>query len=366
MTTSVDGCSGAMTATVTRGAGFVSIGAIAFSPLQHGMFAWIETSAFIAQQKPARQAGSVPAASSASAAKMTNARFTDTKEHILTAEGFPRKCGVTSARDGCYAFPVLRRSFILLAFVACATSTHQETGFLDRSIVLNGTRYPYTVYVPRNWTPDRAWPVILSLHGAGERGNDGVRQMQIGAAAAIRSHPDRVPAIVVFPQAPAETRWLGEPADAAMGALEEAIVEFHGDRDRVYLTGLSMGGYGTIHLGLAHRDRFAALVVVCGGLFPHPSTTAVQTSPLVKDASDPYAFVARSLRDMPVWLFHGDNDTVIPPDESRKLIAAWKAEGAPDVHYTEYPGVGHNAWDRAYREPELWTWLFAQKRRASR
>jgi predicted peptidase len=261
---------------------------------------------------------------------------------------------------------VLRRSLILaFAFAAC-TTTRQETGFLDRNVVINGTRYPYTVYVPRAWTPARSWPVILSLHGAGERGNDGVRQMQIGAASAIRSHPDRVPAIVVFPQAPADTRWLGEPADAAMRALEEAIVELHGDRERVYVTGLSMGGYGTYHLALAHPNRFAALVVVCGGLFPHPSTTAVQTSPLVQGQADPYGFVARSLRDVPIWLFHGDADPVIPVDESQKLVAALKAEGAPDVHYTEYPGLGHNAWDRAYREADLWPWLFAQKRRAPR
>jgi predicted peptidase len=262
----------------------------------------------------------------------------------------------------------VRRTLLLLALFACAcrTANPRETGFLNRDVTLGGRTYPYTVYVPRAWTPSRAWPVILSLHGAGERGNDGVRQMQIGAAAAVRSHPDRVPAIVVFPQAPAETRWLGEPADAAMRALDEAIAEFHGDRDRVYVTGLSMGGYGTYHLALAHPDRFAAAVVVCGGLFPHPSTTAVQLSPLVKDAADPYAFVARSLRDLPIQLFHGDADTTIPPDESRKMIAALRAAGAPDAHYTEYHGVGHNSWDRAYREAGLWTWLFAQKRSTSR
>lgn len=268
--------------------------------------------------------------------------------------------------DGCYATLVRSQSLILLlALTACAT-IRQETGFLDRSVEINGTRYPYTVYVPRDWTPTRAWPVILSLHGSGERGSDGVRQMQIGAAAAIRSHPERVPAIAVFPQTPAETRWLGEPVDAAMRALDEAITEFHGDRDRVYLTGLSMGGYGTYHVALAHPKRFAGLVVVCGGLRPHPSTTAVQLSPLVEGQSDPYAYVARSLRDIPMWLFHGEADTVIPVDESRTMIAALRAEGAPEVHYTEYPGVGHNAWDRAYREADLWPWLFAQKRRAPR
>jgi len=237
---------------------------------------------------------------------------------------------------------------------------------MDRTVTIKEHTYPYTVYVPRNYDASRTWPVILALHGSGERGSDGVRQMQIGAAQGIRANPERVPAIVVFPQAPAETRWLGEPADAAMRALEEAIVEFHGDRDRIYVTGLSMGGYGTYHLALAYPDRFAALVVVCGGLFPHPTTTAVQQSPLVTDANDPYGFVARSLRHLPIWIFHGDADTTIPVEESRRMVEALRAAGAPDMHYTEYAGVGHNAWDRAYREPELWTWLFAQKRKPVR
>jgi len=251
---------------------------------------------------------------------------------------------------------------VTLIACACAVVPRRETGFIDRMITIDGHRYPYTVYVPRNYDARHKWPVILALHGAGERGDDGVRQMQIGAAAAIRAMPDRVPAIVVFPQAPVETRWIGEPADAAMAALDAAIAEYHGERDRVYLTGLSMGGYGTIHLGLAHPDRFAALVVVCGGLFPHPATTAVQFSPLITDQNDPYGFVARALRNHPLWFFHGDADTVIPVDESRKLVEALRAAGARDVHYSEYADVGHNAWDRAYREPELWTWLFAQKR----
>jgi len=237
-----------------------------------------------------------------------------------------------------------------------------ETGFLNRTAVVNGHKYPYVVYVPRNFDASRSWPVILSLHGAGERGTDGVRQMQIGVASAIRAHPERVPAIAVFPQAPEESRWLGEPADAAMAALDEAVREFHGDPERIYLTGLSMGGYGTYHLALAHKHRFAALVVVCGGLLVHKTTTAVQQSPLTAGAADPYAAVAHALRDVPIWLFHGSEDDTIPVVESRTMAAALQREGAP-VHYTEYRGVNHVAWDRAYGEASLWEWLFAQRRR---
>lgn len=248
-----------------------------------------------------------------------------------------------------------------LLLCSCGTMPPRETGFLDRTVNVNGRIYPYTVYVPRDFATRSAWPVVLALHGAGERGNDGVRQMQIGAAGALRAHPDWVPAIVVFPQAPADTRWLGEPAEAAMLALDRAMAEFKGDPKRVYITGLSMGGYGTYHLALAHPDRFAALVVVCGGLLPHATTTAVQQSPLTRQASDPYAFTAHALRDHPIWIFHGDADGVIPVEESRRMAAALKAEGA-DVRYTEYAGVGHNAWDRAYGDAAMWKWLFEQSR----
>jgi predicted peptidase len=262
---------------------------------------------------------------------------------------------------------VLRRTWsyaglmtVLITLAACRTTPMHETGFLNRTVTVGSTSYPYVVYVPRDFDPHKQWPVILFLHGSGERGNDGVRATQIGVASAVRSHPERVPAIVVFPQAPADSRWLGEPADAAMQALDHAIAEFHGDRTRIYLTGLSMGGYGVYHLALAHPGRFAALVVVCGGLLPHATTTAVQQSPLTMGTADPYAFTAHALRTFPIWIFHGDADAVIPVEESRHVVAELRREGST-VRYTEYPGTGHNAWDRAYGEAELWTWLFAKR-----
>jgi predicted peptidase len=250
----------------------------------------------------------------------------------------------------------------LILLLSCRTMAPHETGFLLRSVVVGGHSYPYSIYVPQSYAPSKRWPVVLFLHGSGERGSDGLRSTQIGAAAAIRANPERVPAIVVFPQAPLETRWLGEPADAAMAALHAAMKEFRGDPDRVYLTGLSMGGYGTYHLALAHPATFAALVVVCGGLLPHATTTAVQQSPLTMAAPDPYAFTAHAIRKFPIWICHGDADPVIPVDESRRMVALLRAEGA-DVHYNEYAGVGHNAWDRAYGDAEMWRWLFAQRRK---
>jgi predicted peptidase len=236
-----------------------------------------------------------------------------------------------------------------------------ETGFLNRTVSVGGVEFPYAVYVPRDFDRVRTWPVILFLHGSGERGSDGLKPTQVGLGTAIRFDPVVVPAIVVFPQVPDDSRWIGTPADAAMAALDRSIGEFHGDRDRTYLTGLSMGGYGAVHLALANPNRFAALVIVCGGLLPHPTTTAVRRSPLIPPDTDPYVFVAEKLRTMPVWLFHGAADPVIPADESRRLNDELKKAGG-DVRYTEYPETGHNAWDRTYGEAELWKWLFAQRR----
>lgn len=245
--------------------------------------------------------------------------------------------------------------------MSCSSMTRTETGFLHRDVVIGASTYPYVVYVPRDWTPSRRWPVVLFLHGAGERGTDGLRQTQIGVATALRATPERLPAIVVFPQAPPDERWIGPPAEAAMRALERSIQEFAGDEDRVLLTGLSMGGYGVWHLALAHPDRFAALVPVCGGIVPAGSAESVRRSPLTADASDPYAFVAERVRGIPIWMFHGADDTVVLPSESRAMHDALRPL-QPGVRYTEYAGVGHNAWDRAYADDELWPWMLQQRR----
>jgi predicted peptidase len=256
----------------------------------------------------------------------------------------------------------LALAVIAFAVMSCGTLRTYQTGFLDRTVVVHGHTYPYVVYVPREWTPERQWPVVLFLHGAGERGSDGHKQTQIGVGAAIRGNAARVPAIVVFPQAPEETRWIGEPAEAALLALDAATREFRGDPARTYLTGLSLGGFGTWHLALANPHRFAALVVVCGGIVPNGSAPSVRQSPLTAGAPDPYRFTAERLRDIPIRIYHGADDTVIRPDESRRMYAALMAEQAKDVAYVEYPGVGHNAWEKAYADDAMWKWLFAQHR----
>lgn len=238
--------------------------------------------------------------------------------------------------------------------MAIAQARGPTTGFLDRSIVIAGNTYLYQVYVPRDWTSRRAWPVILFLHGAGERGRDGLRQTEVGLGAAIRFGRKRFPAIVVMPQVPDELAWTEPPMpQMAMAALDAASREFRGDRRRTYLTGLSMGGTGVWSLAADNPGRFAALVPICGRVM----STGVGAR---SSAATSYDAMARRIGSvMPIWIFHGRDDDVVPVEESRRMYAALQAVGS-GVRYTEYPGVGHGSWDPAYAEPELMTWLLSQ------
>lgn len=250
---------------------------------------------------------------------------------------------------------------------ACASPPTGETtprapGFVQREVVVHGRAHRYQVFVPSP-AAGAAPPVILFLHGSGERGDDGIKPTLSGLGPHVRANADGFPAIVVFPQVPEKGEWQGANLDVAVAALDAATAEFNGDRDRTYLTGMSMGGYGTWELALAQPRRFAALVPVCGAVRRISDERALQVTPVAGDP-DPYAAIAEALRGVPVWIFHGAKDDVVPPDDDRRLIAAFRAADARDARYTEFPDANHNAWDPVYaRTPELWRWLFAQRRR---
>jgi len=157
--------------------------------------------------------------------------------------------------------------FLYLLIPIPAYANKRETGFLDRTTTIEAVNYKYQVFLPEDWTPHRKWPVILALHGAGERGSDGLLQTDVGIGRAIRSSRSAIEAIVVMPQCANNLWWTLPPMDElAMKALAEATKEFHGDTHRIYLTGLSMGGYGAWHLAQKYHGTFAALVVICGGI----------------------------------------------------------------------------------------------------
>lgn len=233
-----------------------------------------------------------------------------------------------------------------------------ETGFLDRSVEIDGVTYPYQVYVPRDYDPAVPWPVVLFLHGAGERGDDGLRQTEVGIGRAIRLDPERYAAIVVMPQSPADSSWQGDPARAALAALDTTEAELSTDPDRVYLTGISLGGNGTWYLAYHHPERFAALVPVCGWVDRGGHLAAGPA----EGPGTRYERVARRLAHLPIWIWHGEMDSVVPVEESRAMAGALEAAGAR-VRYTELPGIDHNAWDPAFGSRMLTDWLFEQKRR---
>ena len=251
---------------------------------------------------------------------------------------------------------------MLLTLVGVVASLQQvQTGFLDRSVTLAGHAYHYQVYVPADYATKPSWPAILFLHGAGERGDDGLLQTNVGLAPAIRQNPSRYPAIVVFPQVPRDSQWVGTPGDMAVAALQQTMREFHVDRNRVYLTGLSMGGHGTWYVAYQHPELFAALVPICGWAREFPQFRG--SVPAVPgDSAAVMPNLVQRLGKTPIWIFHGEMDQVVNVNGAREPAAALKAAGA-DVHYTELLGLNHNSWDAAYASDEFRRWLFAQQRR---
>ncbi len=251
----------------------------------------------------------------------------------------------------------------LVAMCGCAHVTGGTSGhgrFEAREVEVAGQRRGYQVFVPATQHAGRL-PVVLFLHGSGERGSDNRAQLNAGLGPYLRRHMDDFPAIVVLPQAPEGGEWMGDNNRVALAALDAATREFGGDPKRTYLTGLSMGGYGTWEIALAQPHRFAALAPVCGALTPFSDQRALYVTPVIGEA-DPHAALAARLHHVPTWIFHGARDDVVPPEDDRKTYAALKAAGA-EVRYTEFPDANHNSWDPAYAMPELWEWLFAHRLR---
>ena len=231
-----------------------------------------------------------------------------------------------------------------------------ETGFLNKSITVHEKESRFVVYVPAGYNAEKAWPLIVFLHGAGERGDDGVVQSKVGIGPAIEKNPERFPAIVLMPQCPKDTAWNTEH-DVLEAQMEWARQTYNIDEKRIYLTGLSMGGYGTWLWGAIKIDTFAALIPICGGGDPEFILQRLGTA-----GGNPYGSQAsrlRALAKVPIWAFHGGADDVVPPAQSRDMVEALKARGG-NVKYTEYEGVGHNAWDATYQDAEVIAWLLEQ------
>jgi predicted peptidase len=246
-------------------------------------------------------------------------------------------------------------SFILLGGISITASSvraeQQRSGLLTRSVKVAAATYDYQVYVPAKIREQAKPPVIVFLHGIGQRGEGGFVPAQGGAHAMLRSYLEQIPAIVLLPQCRRGRYWHDtEMERMVLDSLRQTVAEFKADETRLYLTGVSMGGFGVWHMAAKHPGKFAALVPICGG-----SSLAV--------AGDRYTPVARGIGRTPVWVFHGADDPIVPVGESRGLVAALKAAGG-NVRYNEYAGVGHNVWLNVLGEPDLMPWLLAQQLRS--
>jgi predicted peptidase len=201
---------------------------------------------------------------------------------------------------------------------------------------------PYRLLKPEGYDPKQKYPLVVFLHGAGERGNDNEAQLKHGVVNfAGAENRKKYPCFLIAPQCPEDKFWRGGPLQLVLDLIGAVRKEFSIDEKRIYLTGLSMGGYGTWDLLAQKPELFAAGVPICGG----------------GDETE-----AATLAKIPIWAFHGDKDMAVKVERSRTMIEAIKKAGGKPK-YTEYPGVGHDSWTVTYKDPEMLKWLFAQKKK---
>ncbi len=234
-------------------------------------------------------------------------------------------------------------ALLLAALAGPALAADVKHGFVTKTVANpDGTSSPYVVFVPHAYDGTKPYPVILFLHGSGETKGGPKQPVEVGLPLAIKKQEKTFPFITVIPQSEKRT-WKADSDDGkrALKALDATLAEYKTDPQRVYLTGLSMGGFGTWGMAAAFPERWAAIVPVCGS--GNPAT-------------------AEKIKDLPCWAFHGDKDTAVKVEGSRNMVEALKkAGGSPK--YTEYPGVGHNSWDQAYGTAGLYAWLLDQKKK---
>ena len=193
----------------------------------------------------------------------------------------------------------------------------------------------YLLRLPEN--PAGPHPLIVFLHGAGERGNDPRNVLNQGLPRAVKRFPG-FPFMVLAPQCPPGMYWRLPFLEELM---DHVLNDGRTDRHRVYLTGISMGGYAVWALAARHPEWFAAIAPVCGGGNPRQ---------------------ARRLKDLPIWAFHGRRDPIVPVTESEQMVDSVRAAGGIEVRFTVYPATGHDSWTRTYRNPDLYQWFLAHHR----
>ncbi|OUS32574.1 hypothetical protein A9Q99_00435 [Gammaproteobacteria bacterium 45_16_T64] len=239
-----------------------------------------------------------------------------------------------------------------------------DRGFLFRSITVDNNEYTYQVYVPNIYAATAPSPLILFLHGAGERGDSGLLPTETGLGSAIRKKPSRFPSIVVFPQCPLDNWWGSSLCNKiANNAMKDTLEEFLIDTQRMYLTGVSMGGYGVWNMAASNVRQWAAIVPIAGRLVPgggHKPSPG--TIPFEYKGDAIFKETAKMVQNVPIWIIHGELDNVVPVSESRNIFQHLESDKNVNlVRYSEMAEMGHNVWDTAYNNVEIIDWMFSQR-----
>lgn len=251
---------------------------------------------------------------------------------------------------------------ILLVISSLQAMSQAYPNFEKKELIGGADTLRYRIQYPLDYNPSKKYPLVLLLHGSGERGSDNEAQLKWGGDLfADAGNRAKFPAIVIFPQCPAGNGWSRltvnredslrfhflsdtaptRPLEMVMQLLDSLVAAGNVNTKKIYVGGLSMGGMGTFEILWRKPHFFAAAFPICG-------------------AGDP-AKLNIYARKFPIWIFHGDKDPAVPVANSRMMARELKAAGAK-VTYTEYPGVGHDSWKNAFAEPELLPWLFSKKR----
>ena len=231
-------------------------------------------------------------------------------------------------------------SFLLIGvYSGCSSSSEltgdvsgkQLVGKFDKDITIS-VNYKYLIYFPKDYSnTNKKWPLILFLHGSGERGTD-IKIVKRNGPPKLVSEGKDFPFIIVSPQCPDKIYWDNK---ILISLLNDIIAKYNVDEKRIYLTGLSSGGIGTWALAIEYPDKFAAIAPISASGEPDDVC---------------------ALKNVPVWVFHGEKDDVIPIKEDSDMVNALKECGG-DVKFTIYPNEGHGVWTKAYADPELYDWF---------
>ncbi|MEI6060713.1 MAG: prolyl oligopeptidase family serine peptidase [Bacteroidota bacterium] len=227
---------------------------------------------------------------------------------------------------------------VILSFMIQPVDAQSQ--YKEKADIVRKTALHYWLKLPVGYKKEKGktFPLLIFLHGSGERGDSLELVKKHGPPSFVDDRPD-FPFIVVSPQCPKGTWWITEDLQAM---LEQILTKYRVDTTRIYLTGLSMGGFGTWAWACKYPDQFAAIAPVCGG-------GDIQ--------------FAGALKNMPIWAFHGEADPVVPVKRTVEMVEAVNSNGG-NARMTIYPGVGHDSWENAYADDELYKWMLTQVKHA--